>query len=350
MLLAVLRKKNPMKVITLGEILGRLCPPDNLRLSQATNLTIIYGGGEFNVSASLSNYGIKNEFVTAIPNNALGDCAIQTIRSFNVENHNILRQGERLGLYFLEHGASGRNSSVVYDRAHSSISEAQPGDFDWDVIFRDADWFHWSGITPALSENAAAVCAEAIKAAVSKGLTISTDLNYRNKLWKYGKEPKEVMPDLLKHSQIILSDVDTALFVLGEDKINPNYADDTEAKAAFEKIKKLLPNLKTHAMTFRNSVSASFQKIGGLIYNEGVLYRTKIMDADPVVDRVGTGDAFMGGLLYGLIEHSDDMQMVVNFATGACVLKHTIYGDVNRVTKDEVYNFIKSDGSAKVDR
>jgi len=339
-----------MKVITLGEILGRLSPPDHLRLSQTANLGIIYGGGEFNVSASLSNYGITNEFVTALPDNALGDCALQTIRSFNVGNHNILRQGDRLGLYFLEHGASGRNSSVVYDRAHSSISQAQPGDFDWDTIFDGADWFHWSGITPALSQNAAELCAEAIEIAVKKGLTISTDLNYRSKLWNYGKKPKDVMPALLKHSQIILSDVDTALFILGEEKINPNYSNDDEAKAAFESVKDLLPNLKTHAMTFRNSVNASFQKIGGLIYNEGDFYRTKIMDADPVVDRVGTGDAFMGGLLYGLIEHADDMQMAVNFATGACVLKHTIYGDVNRVTRDEVYNFIKSDGSAKVDR
>lgn len=338
------------KVITLGEILGRLSPPDNLRLSQATSMGIIYGGGEFNVSASLSNYGITNSFVTALPDHAIGDCALQTIRSFNVGNDNIIRQGQRLGLYFLEHGASGRNSSVVYDRAHSSISEAKPGDFDWDKIFKDATWFHWSGITPALSQTAADLCEEAIEAAVKKGLTISTDLNYRSKLWKYGKSPKEIMPNLLQHSKVILSDVDTTLFVLGKEKIDPNYNDDTTAKSAFEYIKTLLPNLNIHAMTFRKSVNASYQKIGGLIYNNGDLYRTKIMDADPVVDRVGTGDAFMGGLLYGLIEHPNDLQKVVNFATGACVLKHTIYGDVNRVTKEEVYNFISSDGSAKVDR
>jgi len=338
------------KVITLGEILGRLSPPANLRLSQANKLDILYGGGEFNVSASLSNYGIENSFITALPNNSLGDCAMQTIRSFNVGSKYIARQGDRLGLYFLEHGASGRNSSVVYDRANSSISQAKPGDFDWDKIFEDATWFHWSGITPALSQNSADLCAEAIAVAVKKGLTISTDLNYRSKLWKYGKEPKDIMPDLLKYSQVILSDVDTALFVLGKEKIDPNYGDNTDAKVAFEKIREMLPNLKIHAMTFRNSVNASFQKIGGLIYNENGLLRTKIMDADPVVDRVGTGDAFMGGLLYALLEHPDDMQMVVNFATGACVLKHTIYGDVNRVNADEVYCFIKSDGSAKVDR
>ena len=338
------------KVITLGEILGRLSPPNHLRFSQATTFEVIYGGGEFNVSASLSNYGIQNEFVTAIPQNSIGDCAMQTIRSFNVGSKYILRQGDRLGLYFLEHGASGRNSSVVYDRANSSISQAKKGDFNWDKIFKDATWFHWSGITPALSQNTADLCEEAILEAVKRGLPISTDLNYRAKLWNYGKQPKDIMPKLLKYSHVILSDIDTALFVLGEEKIEPNYGDETEAIASFKKLAKKLPNVHTFAMTFRNSMNASHQRIGGLIYNKGELYRARIQDADPVIDRVGTGDAFMGGLLYGLLEHGNDLQTVVNFATGACTLKHTIYGDVNRVTKEEVFSFIKSDGSAKVDR
>ena len=338
------------KVITIGEMMGRLSPPDNLRFGQATSFNIGYGGGEFNVSASLSNYGIPTDFVTAIPDNPLGDSAMQTIKSFGIGHQHILRQGERLGLYFLEHGAAGRNSSVVYDRANSSMSNLKPGEINWREVFKNATWFHWSGITPALSQSCADACLEAIEIASEMGLTISTDLNYRSKLWKYGKAPKDVMPAMLKYSHVILADVDTALFMLGHEKIDPNYMDESEAVEVFQKVANLLPNLHTIGMTFRNSVNASFQKIGGLVYNSGKLYRASIKDADPVVDRVGTGDAFMGGLLYGLLEHSDDLQTAVNFATGACVLKHTIYGDINRVSKEEVFKFIQSDGSAKVDR
>lgn len=338
------------KIITFGEILGRFSPPNNLRFSQATSFEVIYGGGEFNVAASLANYGLDVEFVTALPQNAIADCAMRTIRSFGVGSKHILRQGKRLGLYFLENGASGRNSTVVYDRDDSSISQVQPGDINWDEVLKDANWFHWSGITPALSQNAAEVCLEGVKAAAKKGLTISTDLNYRKKLWKYGKQPKEVMPELLHYSNVILGDVDTALFMLGEEKLDPDYTTDVEATAVFDKVFNLLPNLKTLAMTFRNSVNASHQRIGGLLYNEGKMYRARLNEITPVVDRVGTGDAFMGGLIYGLTTYADDLKKAVAFATGACVIKHTIFGDVNRASKEEVLNFIESDGSAKVDR
>ncbi len=338
------------KVITFGEILGRFSPPNNLRFSQATSFEVIYGGGEFNVAASLANYGANAEFVTAIPINAIGDCAMNTIRSFGVGHKHILRQGKRLGLYFLENGASGRNSAVVYDRDDSAISQIKKGDIDWDKVLDGATWFHWSGITPALSENAAEVCLEGIKAAKSKGLIISTDLNYRKKLWNYGKSPKEVMPELLSYSNVILGDVDTALFMLGEKKIDPDYTVDVDAKKSFAKIHKMLPNLETMAMTYRNSLNASHQIIGGLLYNKGDMYRARLNEITPVVDRVGTGDAFMGGLIYGLIEYADDLEKAIAFATGACVIKHTIFGDVNRASKEEVLNFIASDGSAKVDR
>ncbi|WP_010134034.1 sugar kinase [Ochrovirga pacifica] len=338
------------KVVTFGEILGRLSPPNNLRFSQAANLEVIYGGGEFNVAASLANYGVRAQFISAVPNNAIGDCVLQTVRSRNVGAKHILRQGNRLGLYFLEHGASGRNSAVVYDRAHSAMSEVQPGQFDWEAIFKGATVFHWSGITPALSQSAADTCLEAVQEAAKRGITISTDLNYRSKLWKYGKQPKEVMPALLKYSNIILADVDTAMFMLGKAKINPDYSKEDEVKAHFDNIIKLLPNVHTIGMTFRNSVNASHQKIGGLLYKDGQLYRERIKEITPVVDRVGTGDAFMGGLLYGLIEYKDDLQKAVSFATAACVIKHTIFGDVNRASKQEVIDFMESDGSALVDR
>ena len=338
------------KIITFGEILGRLSPPNHLRFSQANSLEVIYGGGEFNVAASLANYGIKAQFISAVPNNAIGDCVIQSVRSQNVEARYVLRQGKRLGLYFLEHGAAGRNSTVVYDRENSAMSEVKPGEFDWDTIFDGATGFHWSGITPALSQSAADTCLEAVKAAAKKGLTISTDLNYRSKLWKYGKEPKDIMPELLKYSNVILADVDTAMFMLGKVKVNPDYSKDDEVKNQFDEIMELLPNVHTIGMTFRNSINASHQRIGGLLYKENQLYRTPINEIFPVIDRVGTGDAFMGGLLYGLIEYKDDLQKAVAFATSACVIKHTIFGDVNRVSKQEVIDFMESDGSALMDR
>lgn len=338
------------KVITFGEILGRLSPPNHLRFSQANSLEVIYGGGEFNVAASLANYGIRAQFISAVPDNAIGDCVIQSVRSRNVGAKYISRQGDRLGLYFLEHGASGRNSAVVYDRANSAMSQVAPGQFDWDTIFKDATHFHWSGITPALSQTAADTCLEAVKAASERGLTISTDLNYRSKLWKYGKQPKEVMPALLQYSNVILADVDTAMFMLGKAKINPDYSKDDEVKAQFDKIMELLPNVHTIGMTFRNSVNASHQRIGGLLYKDSQLYRARINEVSPVVDRVGTGDAFMGGLLYGLIDYKDDLQRAVAFATSACVIKHTIFGDVNRASKKEVIDFMEGDGKALVDR
>ena len=277
------------KVVTIGEMMGRLSPPGNLRFGQATSFNINYGGGEFNVSASLSNYGIPTNFITAIPDNPLGDAAMQKIRSFGVGTDYILRQGDRLGLYFLEHGAAGRNSSVIYDRENSSMSQIKKGEVNWREVFKDATWFHWSGITPALSQSAADACQEAVEIASEMGLTISTDLNYRSKLWKYGKAPKDVMPGLLKYSHVILADVDTALFMLGHEKIDPNYMDESEAIEVFQKVNNLLPNLHTIGMTYRNSVNASFQKIGGLMFRDGRLYRASIKDADPVVDRVGTG-------------------------------------------------------------
>ncbi|NIJ45892.1 2-dehydro-3-deoxygluconokinase [Wenyingzhuangia heitensis] len=338
------------KIITFGEILGRLSPPNHLRFSQANSLEVIYGGGEFNVAASLANYGIRAQFISAVPDNAIGDCVIQSVRGRNVGAKYILRQGKRLGLYFLEHGASGRNSAVVYDRENSAMSEVAPGQFDWDTIFSGATGFHWSGITPALSQSAADTCLEAVKAASERGLTISTDLNYRSKLWKYGKQPKDVMPALLKYSNIILADVDTAMFMLGKAKINPDYSKEDEVKAQFDKIMELLPNVHTIGMTFRNSVNASHQRIGGLLYKNKQLYRARINEISPVVDRVGTGDAFMGGLLYGLIAYKEDLQKAVAFATSACVIKHTIFGDVNRASKQEVIDFMESDGSALVDR
>ncbi|SFF67867.1 2-dehydro-3-deoxygluconokinase [Salegentibacter agarivorans] len=338
------------KVVTFGEVLMRLSPPDNRKFSQASNFDVIYGGGEFNVAASLSNYGIDTEFVTALPDNAIGDCALKATREFQVGNQHIIRQGNRLGIYFIEIGNSVRPSKVVYDRENSSISKIEKGDFNWEEIFKDATWFHWSGVTPALSQSAADVCLEAIKMANKMGLGISTDLNYRSKLWQYGKAPYEIMPEMLQYSNVILGDIDTTMFMLGKEKVAPEYTNENEVKGHFLNLIELLPELHTIGMTFRESVNASHQRIGGLLYKEKTLYQAKKYEIQPLVDRVGTGDAFMGGLLYGLLTFGEDRKKTINFATAACALKHSIFGDVNRVTKEDVLECISSDGSAKVNR
>ncbi|WP_282087832.1 sugar kinase [Aquimarina algiphila] len=338
------------KVVTFGEILMRMSPPNNLMFNQTSGFDVTYGGGEFNVVASLANYGINTDFATILPQNPIAECAIKTIKSYDVGYKNILRKGDRIGIYFLENGIANRNSKVVYDRVNSSISQVKKGDIDWRSVFKDANWFHWSGITPALSENAAEACLEAIQTASKMGLTISTDLNYRSKLWKYGKQPNEVMPKLLSYSNVILTDIDTARFMLGKEKIDPNYQNETIIRDSFSHIIEMLPKIHTIAMTVRNVITASHYKIGGLLYKDNKLYRAKQHEVTPVLDRVGSGDAFMSGLLYGLLKFPDDMQKVVSFATGACVLKHSIFGDINRVTKEEILNFISTNGSAKVDR
>ncbi|MDQ5928365.1 MAG: 2-dehydro-3-deoxygluconokinase [Bacteroidota bacterium] len=338
------------KVVTFGEILLRLSTERHLRFSQAESFKATYGGGEFNVAVSLVNYGMNAEFVTKIPNNEIGISALKEMRKLDVGCKNVLMGGDRLGIYFLETGTSTRASNVIYDRANSSMASLQKGEIDWKEILKDATWFHWSGITPALSENAAEACLEAIKAAHELGLTISTDLNYRAKLWNYGKEPKDVMPEMLKYSHVILGDIDTAYFMLGLDKVDPNYADTKILPALYNKIFELCPEMKFAATTLRYSVSASHQRIGGVMYDGNTIYNAAVQEVTPVVDRVGSGDAFMGGLIYGLNEEPLDKQRALNFAVAACCLKHTISGDYNLVTKEEIEKLLAGDFSGKVSR
>lgn len=341
-------KKN--NVVTFGEIMLRLSTERHLRFSQSESFIANYGGGEFNVAVSLANYGVEAEFVTRLPENELGQTAIQEMRKLNVKNENVIFGGDRLGIYFLEIGASIRSSNVIYDRANSSIATIQKGSINWDDVFKEATWFHWSGITAAISESAAEECLEAVKVAHKLGVTISTDLNYRSKLWKYGKEPKEVMPELLKYSNVILGDIDTAYFMLGLEKINPNYSLKDKLPFQYDAIFKKCPNLKVAATTLRNSVNASHQKIGGALYNGKDLFLADEQDVNHVVDRNGTGDAFMGGLIYGLIEENGNQKRALNFAVAACCLKHTIAGDYNLLKKEEVEKLISGDFSAIVSR
>lgn len=338
------------KVVAFGEIMLRLSTEGHLRFSQARSFTATYGGGEFNVSVSLANYGITSEFVTRLPKNDMGACAVKEIRKMNVESKNIVYGGERLGTYYLETGAGIRGSNVVYDRAHSAMATIQKGTIDWTKVFEGATWFHFSGITPAISQSAADACLEAVKIAHELGLTISCDLNYRSKLWQYGKTPSEVMPELLMYSNVILGDIDTAYFMLGIPKVNPDYQNEIALPELYSRLYNLCPNLQTVATTLRYSINASHQQIGGVLFDGKDIYKTPVQDVNPVVDRVGTGDAFMGGLIYGLMEFKEAKQRALDFAVAACCLKHTIAGDYNLVTLEEVTKLMGGDASGRVAR
>ncbi|WP_445458136.1 PfkB family carbohydrate kinase [Flavobacterium sp. HNIBRBA15423] len=338
------------KVVTFGEIMLRLSTERHLRFGQSKAFAATYGGGEFNVAVSLANYGIEAEFVTRIPDNEIGHCALKEMRKMNVDSKNVLFGGDRLGIYFLETGAGNRGSNVVYDRANSAIATVGPGTFDWEKIFERKTWFHWSGITPAISQSAATECLNAIKTAHKLGLTISCDLNYRSKLWKYGKQPSEVMPEMLKYCHVILGDIDTAYFMLGKDKVKPDYTNEASLPSLYGKLVEFCPDLKIAATTLRYSISASHQRIGGILFDGNKIFKAAVKEVTPVVDRVGTGDAFMGGLLYSLIKDANNKQKALEFAVAACCLKHTIVGDYNLATLEEVENIINGDGSAKVSR
>jgi 2-dehydro-3-deoxygluconokinase len=338
------------KVVTFGEIMLRLSTERHLRFSQAKTFAASYGGGEFNVAVSLANYGIPVEFITRLPKNEIGACALKEMRKFNVESKNVVFGGDRLGIYYLETGAGTRGSNVVYDRANSSMSTIEKGSVNWKEILKGATWFHWSGITPAISESAAQECLEALKVAHQLGITISSDLNYRSKLWQYGKVPKDVMPEMLKYSNVILGDIDTAYFMLGKDKVDPNYQDEKSLPVLYDKLFQFCPNLQIAATTLRYSVSASHQRIGGVLYDGKAIYNADVKEVTPVVDRVGSGDAFMGGLIYGLVNDSNNKQRALNIAVAACCLKHTISGDYNLITLDEIEKLLSGDASGKVSR
>jgi 2-dehydro-3-deoxygluconokinase len=338
------------KVVTFGEILMRLSASNGGRFTQATTFDICFGGGEFNVATSLSNFGITTEFVSCLPKNDFGKRALMEIRKQHVIAENILFEGNKLGVYYLEEGASIRASQVIYDRAESSFSQIEIGKINWEHVFKDATNFHWSGITPAISEKAAAVCLEALKFAQQAGITISCDLNYRSKLWKYGKEPKEVMPQLLDYCHIILGDIDTALFMVGKETIQPDYQNSTRLAAQYDLFLNNFPNIQKIATTLRYSLSVNHQQIGGIIYDRENICSSKVRDIYPVIDRIGTGDAFMGGLLYGFLQPDFDSQKTLDFAVAACCLKHTIKGDVSQISLEEVEKLINGDASGNVSR
>ncbi len=342
------------KVVCFGEIMLRLTPPDMRRFSQAYSFDVVYGGGESNVAVSLANYGVPATFVSRIPKNDIGECAIMELRKRNVDVSHILRGGERLGIYFLEIGAVSRGSKVVYDRAYSAISTIKTGMVDWDEVFKDADWFHWTGITPAISQGAAEACLEAIKKANELGITVSTDLNYRKNLWNYGKAPSEVMPELVAGCDIILGNEEDAEkhFDIHPDGVDVTKGDSIDSKAYISVCRKLMerfPRCKKVIVTLRGSISASHNSWSGVLYNGDQLLETSTYQITHIVDRVGGGDSFMGGLIYGLKTYKED-QKALDFAVAASCLKHTIYGDANLATKEEVEKLMTGDASGRVSR
>ena len=344
------------KVITFGEIMLRLSTPGYLRFGQARQFDATFGGGEANVAVSLANYGIDAAFVTRLPDNDIAKACIKDLRSYGVDTSGIVFGGDRVGIYFLETGAVARPSKVVYDRAGSAIATIQPGMIDWKKVFEGADWFHWTGITPALSQGAADVCLEAIKAANALGVTVSCDLNYRKNLWKYGKAAGEVMPALVEGCDVILGNEEDADKVFG---IKPEGFDVTATGGAIdqgrfrsvgEQLMKRFPRAKKVIITLRGSINANHNTWGGVLWDGAKLYESPRYDITHIVDRVGGGDSFMGGLIYGLLSYPGDDQKALNFAVAASCLKHTIFGDYNQVTVAEVENLMKGDASGRVAR
>ncbi|KPM47236.1 sugar kinase [Jiulongibacter sediminis] len=344
------------KVVTFGEIMLRLSPPGFSRFSQANSFDVVYGGGESNVAVSLANYGVPTEFITRLPKNDIGECALMEMRKRNVGTNHIVFGGDRLGIYFLETGAVSRGSKVVYDRANSAMSEIKPGMVDWDKVFEGASWFHWTGITPAISQSSADACLEAVKAAAAKGLTISTDLNYRAKLWKYGGDREKIMTELTSHCDIILGNEEDAEKHFG---IKPEGLDvhrdghDVTAEAFLSVCQQMMakfPKAKKVITTLRGSISASHNSWAGVMYDGKDMFKSPVYQITHIVDRVGGGDSFMGGLIYGLLKYPEDDQNALNFAVAASCLKHTIIGDANLVTVDEVEKLMSGDASGRVAR
>ncbi|MGN1090548.1 MAG: PfkB family carbohydrate kinase [Huintestinicola sp.] len=341
------------KVVTLGEIMLRLSTPNNEKFIQADEFDINYGGGEANVAVSLANYGHDAQFVTALPANELGDCAVAALRKYGVDTKNIARCGERLGIYFLESGSSMRPSKVVYDRAHSSISTATEADFDFDTIFDGADWFHFTGITPAVSDSAAVLTEAALKAAKKHGVTVSCDLNFRKKLWTSEKAQK-VMTNLMQYVDVCIGNEEDAELVLG---FKPGKTDVTSGELELAGYKSIFEQMvekfgfKYAISSLRVSHSASDNGWSACIYSGETkeFYHSKEYRIHPIVDRVGGGDSFAAGVICGLLD-GKDFKSALEFGVAASALKHTIPGDFNLVTRKEVETLAGGDASGRVQR
>jgi len=353
------------RIVTLGEILLRLKSPGHERLLQTPVLEASFGGGEANVAVSLANFGLDASFVTAVPPNAIGDAAIAELRRFGVDTAPILRQGERLGLYYLEHGSNQRPAQVIYDRTGSALAEVDPSRFDWPVIFAGAGWLHITGITPALSATAAGLAGEACRQARARGIKVSCDLSYRGALWRYGKPATEVMPELLRLVDVGIGGREDCQRALGIGRLDASDGHSANADAASNadpdaslfagyetltaEVMQAFPNLKLLALTLRSSRSADRNRLTACLRHAAGFVTGPAYAIDDIVDRVGSGDAFAAGLIYGLRQLSGP-DAALAFATAAACLKHGIPGDFNRVSVGEVERLVAGDASGRVRR
>ena len=344
------------KVVTFGEIMLRLSTPDHLRFTQARQFHAGFGGGEANVAVSLAQFGFDTEFVTRLPDNDLSRSCLMELRAHGVGVRHCLSGGERMGIYFLERGAVSRPSRVLYDRAGSSCATLAKGMVDWERVLSGADWFHFTGITPAISQGAADVCLEAVTTASRLGVHISCDLNYRSKLWRYGKTAAEVMPALAEHCDLLIGNEEDAYHVFG---IRPEGFDATRTggqvdERRFESVGKQLmarfPRVRRVAISLRGSVNADHNSWGGVLYDGRSLHRSRRYDITHIVDRVGGGDSFAAGLIYGILSFPGEDGRALEFAAAASCLKHTVFGDFHHTSVAEVETLLRGDGSGRVIR
>lgn len=339
-------------VVTFGEIMLRLAPPGFERFLQSPQFAATFGGGEANVAVTLGSFGIPARYVTVLPSNPIADAFLGELRRFRVDDSYVVRGKGRLGIYFVEPGANQRPSKVVYDREYSAIALAKPGDIDWAKVFDGAGWFHVTGITPAISQGAADLAVEAVKAARGAGLTVSCDLNYRKNLWKYGKTAKEVMTELFQYVDVGIAneeDCQKSLGIQVDVDVESGKLESEQYRQLTDKVLAAYPNLKMLAVTLRESKSASHNGWSACLNDRQAFLVSRHYEITHIVDRVGGGDSFAGGLIYGLLQLGDHAQ-ALEFAVAASCLKHSIPGDFNRYTVDEVNALIKGGGSGRVQR
>lgn len=341
-----------MKYLTFGEIMLRLKSPGTERLFQTPAFEATFGGGEANVAVSLANFGLDAGFLTILPDNAIGDACAAELRKFGVDTSRIQRGKGRMGIYYLESGANQRPSKVIYDREHASIALANPGDIDWEKAFAGVEWFHITGITPAVSETAMELSLESVKEAKRRGITVSCDLNYRKNLWKYGKEAGEVMCRLAEYVDIAIAneeDVQKSLGITADVDVASGKLDREKYRSLSGKVLDAYPGMKMIAITLRESRSADWNGWAACLNDRTSFWVSKEYEIRDIVDRVGGGDSFAGGLIYGLQAYADRRQ-ALEFAVAASCLKHSISGDFNRVTVDEVEKLAGGDGTGRVQR